>query len=97
MRPHLSQTTMRNVLTLDRDVLLTSQTFGYDIEFSRWIWIKIHERAFKEFTTFSFPWLIQILCDDVWVPGILDIDQRVEVTCMSDIGFIKNATNPIVL
>lgn len=77
-------------------MLISSLIYCYDIDFVRWIQIKIHVRAFSESTIFPFPYLIQKLCDAARVPPILEVDQQIAVTRMVDIGMNKDEANLII-
>lgn len=90
VRRYLCLTSMDNVLTLDRAVLIASFIASYDIKFSRWIWAEIRKGALRELTTLSFSCLGQRLYYVVGVTPITYIDQRVDVTHMENICIIKH-------
>lgn len=94
VRQHLSPTSTENMLTCDRVELIASLIAGYDIDFPRWIRA---EKAFYEFITLPFPCLVQRLCDAAGVPTTLDVDRRFKATSMVNIGFVMNASNPIMI
>lgn len=84
---------MDNILTWDRENLISILIVGYDINFARCIQTKIHIRVFSETTTFSFPYLMHQLYDTGKVLHIPEVDHWIEVTYMIDISLIKDAAN----
>lgn len=49
----------------------------YSIYFATILRHKIYEKAFREMTNLTFPYMIQRLCDEAGVPEILGVDERV--------------------
>lgn len=94
---YLSLTFVHNRLIWDRAILISILIISYDIDFVRWIHAEIHKTIFCKFTTFSFPFLVQILCDAAIVMTIHKVYQRVEATCMVNIILTKDASNTIAL
>lgn len=58
VRNHLSLTSMDNMFTWARVVLLSILIAAYDIDFARWIRDETHYREFCEFTIVLFPYLV---------------------------------------
>lgn len=52
---------------------------GYEIYFPTIIRFNIHERTFVEMTTFFFPFLVQLLCDEDGMVEIIGVNARVYV------------------
>lgn len=59
VKHHLSMMSVYQILTWDREMLISNFIDGYDIDFARWIQTAIHKRAFNEFTALPFPCLIE--------------------------------------
>lgn len=74
---------------------MASIIVGYDIDFVWYIRDEIHEKAFKEITNIPFPYFIQRLCDTAGVPALSSIDHHIEVTQVTDVGLIRDDTNPV--
>lgn len=68
----------------------------YEVEFAAVIRYEMHEWAFRDMTTLSFPYLIQRLCDETGVPEILDVDRIIEVMSIAHNSMIKDLANPIL-
>lgn len=69
---------------------------GYDINFSPYIIIGIHERGSRHNTSISFLCLFQKLCNIVGVIVLSGVDHVVELTYIEDMVLIHNDTNPIL-
>ena len=63
----LSPMLVDNVVTWDRAVLVVSLVARLEIDFARVLILVIHERVFKTFATYTFAYLIFMLCRDTSV------------------------------
>ncbi|KAG5585927.1 hypothetical protein H5410_046361 [Solanum commersonii] len=88
----VSPTKADNQLPWDRVVMVATLVVGGEIEFSHMLLAEIHERAFKNSTTYPFPCLISQLCRDFGVP-ICNSDRLTHTTGTLDIGFILDKAN----
>lgn len=65
-----------NVLNQDGDALIVSMMAKYDIEFEGIIKCELHVRAFSRAMTLLFLCHIQWLCDEVGMPDIPRVNER---------------------
>ncbi|KAG5599216.1 hypothetical protein H5410_030586 [Solanum commersonii] len=56
----VSPTKANNQLTWDRAIMVAALVEGVEIDFAHMLLAEIHERAFKTFTTYPFPWALGI-------------------------------------
>lgn len=83
---HMRQIVLTSSLQLAMILILLD---GFNLRFTK--------RVFYKLSTIPFPYLIHMLYDKVRVPSILEVDNRVQFTHMTNIGLIKDGAKPIIL
>ncbi|KAG5607112.1 hypothetical protein H5410_028604 [Solanum commersonii] len=92
VRNRVSPTKADNQVTWDRAVMVAALVAGVKIDFAHMLLAEIHERAFRNSTTYPFSCLIFQLCRDSGVP-IWHCDRLVHPTGALDIGLIRDEAN----
>ena len=60
--PLPSPTVADNIVTWDHTVLMAAMIVGFEVDFAWLLQAVMHERAFKDTTTYPFPCMILSLC-----------------------------------
>ena len=90
----LSPTTVDNIVTWDRAVLMAAMIVGFEVDFAWFLQVVMHERAFKVTTTYPFPCMIFAFCKSVGVP-IWHVDQLKTPHNTVDIVLIRHEANEL--
>lgn len=74
--------------------MVASMTVRYAIDFVAIHRYEIHDRAFEEITNLPFPCMIQRHCDEVSVPAIPRVDERVLAMVTTQTKSMKDLAHP---
>ena len=94
VRHSLSPTTIDNIVTRDRVVLMAAMIAGFEVDFAWLLQAVMHERDFKVTTTYPFRCMIFSLCRSAGVP-IWHVDQLKTPLGTVDVGLIKDEANDL--
>ena len=94
VRHSLFPTTVDNIVTWDRAVLMAAMISEFEVDFAWLLQAIMHERDLKVTPTYPFPCMIFSLCRSAGVP-IWHVDQLKTPLGTVDIGLIRNEANEL--